>query len=73
MRFIFAVFVFSFLVSSSAFAEKADEPIVQAGNKLFLYVPGEVEFETTFEVDKKVKLTYLRWGNFRSVIKRLRK
>jgi len=44
MKLIFAVFVFFFLVTSSAFAEKADEPIVQAGNKLFLYVPGEVEF-----------------------------
>ncbi len=64
MRFIFAVFVFFFLVSSSAFAEKADEPIVQAGNKLFLYVPGEVEFETTFEVDKKGQINIPEVGQF---------
>jgi len=48
MRFIFTVFVFFFLITNSTFAAQADESIVQAGNKLFLYVPGELEFETTF-------------------------
>ncbi|MFP3353176.1 SLBB domain-containing protein [Pseudoalteromonas sp. SIMBA_153] len=64
MKLIFAVFVFFFLVTSSAFAEKADETIVQAGNKLFLYVSGEVEFETTFEVDKKGQINIPEVGQF---------
>ena len=65
MRLIFAVFVFFFLITNSALAEQADESIVQAGNKLFLYVPGEVEFETTFEVDKKGQINIPEVGQFR--------
>ena len=37
---------------------------MQAGNKLFLYVPGEVEFETTFEVDKKGQINIPEVGQF---------
>ena len=64
MKLIFAVFVFFFLITNSAFAAQADESIVQAGNKLFLYVPGEVEFETTFEVDKKGQINIPEVGQF---------
>ncbi len=64
MKLILAVFVFFFLITNSAFAAQADESIVQAGNKLFLYVPGEVEFETTFEVDKKGQINIPEVGQF---------
>jgi protein involved in polysaccharide export with SLBB domain len=64
MRFIFTVFVFFFLITNSTFAAQADESIVQAGNKLFLYVPGELEFETTFEVDKKGQINIPEVGQF---------
>ncbi|TMP74191.1 SLBB domain-containing protein [Pseudoalteromonas sp. S1608] len=64
MRFIFTVFIFFFLITNSTFAAQADESIVQAGNKLFLYVPGELEFETTFEVDKKGQINIPEVGQF---------
>lgn len=45
----FIITVFSFF---STYSHGNDNDEIQIGNKLFLYVPGEVEFEILFEVGK---------------------
>ncbi|RJE77473.1 sugar ABC transporter substrate-binding protein [Pseudoalteromonas sp. MSK9-3] len=45
----FLITVFCFF---STYSHGNDNDEIQIGNKLFLYVPGEVEFETLFEVGK---------------------
>ncbi|ALQ07890.1 sugar ABC transporter substrate-binding protein [Pseudoalteromonas sp. Bsw20308] len=63
MKYIFAiaVFILSFSVYSASDESNA---IVQVGNKLFLYIPGEAEFDTTFEVDKRGQINLPEIGQF---------
>jgi len=63
MRYLLtiALLLFSFHVFS---ASNADEDTVQVGNKLFLYIPGEVDFDKTFEVDNKGQINLPEVGQF---------
>ncbi|MBQ4863533.1 SLBB domain-containing protein [Pseudoalteromonas sp. MMG013] len=48
--FLCLVLLLSFLISADTHSKGTDT--IQIGNKLFLYVPGEAEFEAVFEVGK---------------------
>ena len=63
MRYLLtiALLLFSFHAFS---ATNADEDTVQVGNKLFLYIPGEVDFDKTFEVDNKGQINLPEVGQF---------
>ncbi|MCK8122270.1 SLBB domain-containing protein [Pseudoalteromonas sp. 2CM32C] len=63
MRYLLtiALLLFSFHVFS---ASNADDDTVQVGNKLFLYIPGEVDFDKTFEVDNKGQINLPEVGQF---------
>jgi len=56
-----ALLLFSFHAFS---ATNADDDTVQVGNKLFLYIPGEVDFDKTFEVDNKGQINLPEVGQF---------
>ena len=63
MRYLLtiALLLFSFHAFS---ATNADDDTVQVGNKLFLYIPGEVDFDKTFEVDNKGQINLPEVGQF---------
>ena len=63
MRYLLtiALLLFSFHAFS---ASNADDDTVQVGNKLFLYIPGEVDFDKTFEVDNKGQINLPEVGQF---------
>lgn len=63
MRYLLtiALLLFSFHAFS---ATNADDDTVQVGNKLFLYIPGEVDFDKTFEVDNKGRINLPEVGQF---------
>ncbi|EAW27882.1 Periplasmic protein involved in polysaccharide export [Alteromonadales bacterium TW-7] len=63
MRYLLtiALLLFSFHAFS---ATNADDDTVQVGNKLFLYIPGEVDFNKTFEVDNKGQINLPEVGQF---------
>ena len=63
MRYLLtiALLLFSFHAFS---ATNADDDTVQVGNKLFLYIPGEADFDKTFEVDNKGQINLPEVGQF---------
>ena len=63
MRYLLtiALLLFSFHAFS---ASNADDDTVKVGNKLFLYIPGEVDFDKTFEVDNKGQINLPEVGQF---------
>lgn len=63
MRYLLtiALLLFSFHAFS---ATNADDDTVQVGNKLFLYIPGEVDFDKAFEVDNKGQINLPEVGPF---------
>ncbi|AUL72589.1 sugar ABC transporter substrate-binding protein [Pseudoalteromonas sp. 13-15] len=63
MRYLLtiALLLFSFHAFS---VSNADDDTVQVGNKLFLYIPGEVDFDKTFEVDNKGQINLPEVGQF---------
>ena len=52
MKSIIYLLLMCWLVSFSLHAND-DEAVIEVGNKVYFNVPGEVEFESTFEVDDK--------------------
>ncbi|MDB2355844.1 MULTISPECIES: SLBB domain-containing protein [unclassified Pseudoalteromonas] len=64
MKTIFTMLILLFLVTPGAASTAADELEVQVGNKLFLYIPGEVEFDGLFEVDKNGQINIPEIGKF---------
>ncbi|MEC8327121.1 MAG: SLBB domain-containing protein [Pseudomonadota bacterium] len=52
MKSIIYLLLMCWLVSFSLYAND-DEAVIEVGNKVYFNVPGEVEFESTFEVDDK--------------------
>ncbi|MDP4985540.1 SLBB domain-containing protein [Pseudoalteromonas tunicata] len=43
----------------------AQERVIEVGNKLFIYVPGEAQFETLFEVDDKGEINIPEIGKIK--------
>ena len=41
------------LEADKSVMQTEQERVIEVGNKLFIYVPGEPQFETLFEVDDK--------------------
>ncbi|OUS69052.1 sugar ABC transporter substrate-binding protein [Pseudoalteromonas sp. A601] len=63
MKHILIIFIV-LLSFSDAFAQKSDnQDIVQIGNKLFIYVPGEDDFIDPFEVDQEGKINLPEVGS----------
>lgn len=64
MKTIFTMLILLFLVTPGVANTAADELEVQVGNKLFLYIPGEAEFDGLFEVDKNGQINIPEIGQF---------
>jgi protein involved in polysaccharide export with SLBB domain len=64
MKTIFTMLVLLFLVSPGFANTVTGELEVQVGNKLFLYIPGEAEFDGLFEVDKNGQINIPEVGQF---------
>ncbi|WP_414858284.1 SLBB domain-containing protein [Pseudoalteromonas sp. H105] len=58
-----------FLISPGFANPVTDELEVQVGNKLFLYIPGEAEFDGLFEVDKNGQINIPEVGQFNAANK----
>ncbi|WP_277054525.1 SLBB domain-containing protein [Pseudoalteromonas marina] len=63
MRYLLTIALLLFSFHAFA-ATNADDDTVQVGNKLFLYIPGEVDFDKTFEVDNKGQINLPEVGQF---------
>ncbi|MBB1385924.1 SLBB domain-containing protein [Pseudoalteromonas sp. SG45-5] len=63
MKYLLTVALLLFSLSAYATNDDTDS-VVQVGNKLFLYIPGEAEFNTAFEVDKKGQINLPEIGQF---------
>lgn len=63
MRYLLTIALLIFSFHAFA-ATNADDDTVQVGNKLFLYIPGEVDFDKTFEVDNKGQINLPEVGQF---------
>ena len=62
MRYLLTIALLLFTFNAYS-VTKVDET-VQVGNKLFLYIPGEVDFDKTFEVDNKGQINLPEVGQF---------
>jgi protein involved in polysaccharide export with SLBB domain len=62
MRYLLTIALFLFTFNAYS-VTKVDET-VQVGNKLFLYIPGEVDFDKAFEVDNKGQINLPEVGQF---------
>jgi protein involved in polysaccharide export with SLBB domain len=52
MKYLLVLLIFVFNISLTCHAAQAQDEVVQIGNKVFIYLPGEPEFDDAFEVDK---------------------
>ncbi len=62
MRYLLTIALLLFTFNAYS-VTKVDET-VQVGNKLFLYIPGEVDFDKAFEVDNKGQINLPEVGQF---------
>ncbi|KTF15095.1 sugar ABC transporter substrate-binding protein [Pseudoalteromonas sp. H105] len=69
MKTIFTMLILLFLISPGFANPVTDELEVQVGNKLFLYIPGEAEFDGLFEVDKNGQINIPEVGQFNAANK----
>ncbi|GAA59833.1 hypothetical protein P20652_1697 [Pseudoalteromonas sp. BSi20652] len=63
MKYLFTIALLLFSFGAYSANDDIDSE-VQVGNKLFLYIPGEIDFDTTFEVDKKGQINLPEIGQF---------
>lgn len=62
---ILIAFIILCHIAPSFANETQPEQVISSGNKLFLYIPGEVEFENVFEVSEEGNITLPEIGKFK--------